>query len=1333
MDKRTLSNSVRGTACFSRIPGNSFRNALLASAALALMLPAAGPAPAQDATWLTNPGSGNFYDPVNWNPVSLPTGTATFGASSTTALTLGSSGTFGGWTLNAGASNYTFTISALTSQDFTGTGITINGGGAGIVNFGSLSFTNASTADSASITNGSVLNFHDSSSAGSATITNTATMAFTSASTAGSASISNSGNLIFHHNSTAGSATITNGGLLDFRDTSTAGSASIANSSNLRFFGASTAGSATITNTGDVAFFAASSAGNATIINSNNLFFDGTSTAGSATISNNGTVYFRDASTGSNATITNSGTLRFLDVSTGGNAAIINQAGGTVDISGVDTSMTAGSIAGAGDFILGSNRLIVGSNDLSTEVSGVISGAGGKLDKTGAGTLTLTGANTYTGGTTITSASSSSRSTLQLGTASRAGSILGSVSVGNWSTLAVVNADMSGTTIANTSGYVTFYNTSTAGSATITNDTFGSLSFNNASTAGSATIANDGGLVFVDASTAGSATIINNGNLQFEQNSTAGSATITNNNDIYFSGSSTAGGANITNNTNMVFYQNSSSGNATIVNNGSLYFHDTSTAGSATITNTGSLEFSGASTAGTAAITNNNDMFFVNASTAGTATITNNSSLAFGGTSTAGSATIANTGSLTFSGSSSAGSATITNGGAMLFSHLSNAGSANIINNGILDFVQGATAGNAALINDGIVNFTASTGPAGDRRLSAGSIAGTGSYILGANTLTVGSNNLSTTVSGVISGTGSLVKTGTGTLTLINTNTYTGATIVNAGSLVVNGSIASSNVTVNAGATLGGNGTIGVTTITSGGTLAPGNSIGTLNVTGNLTFGSGAFYRVEVSPSAADRTNVTGVATLTGATVQVVPLMGRFRSQTYTILNASGGLSGTFAGLTAIGSFSPGARNPHLTYDANNVFLVLDPGVIILPAGTNQNQTNVAAGINRVVESGGTPPVAFDALLNMSGAQLSTSLAQASGEVGANTGRSTFAAMNQFFNVLFDPSDSHTGSPGETAGLGASGGPLRSFTGLTPSASGGNALQDVSLSAHVAPLVPQWRTWATGYGASNTTAGNATVGSHGTSNRILGTAMGADYRLSPDTRLSVAFGIGSVSFSTSGGLGSGCTNLYQAGIHARHSFGSAYIAAGAAYGWQDVTTDRTVTIAGIDRLQGKFQPQTFAARGETGYRFATPWLGVTPYVAGQATSYYAPAYAERAISGGGAFALSYTAQTKTNLRTELGVRLDKSFRLAEGQLKLLSRLAWAQDTNTGASAAATFQSLPGSTFTVRGAQGAANSVLISAGTEMAWRNGFSIAGSFEGEFSARSRGYAGKGTLRYVW
>jgi autotransporter-associated beta strand protein len=92
-----------------------------------------------------------------------------------------------------------------------------------------------------------------------------------------------------------------------------------------------------------------------------------------------------------------------------------------------------------------------------------------------------------------------------------------------------------------------------------------------------------------------------------------------------------------------------------------------------------------------------------------------------------------------------------------------------------------------------------------------GSLAGAGDINLSSYTLTIGGDNSSTEVSGVISGTGSLTKSGTGTLTLSGTNTYTGDTTISAGTINVSGSLSDDTaVTVASGATytLGANDTI---------------------------------------------------------------------------------------------------------------------------------------------------------------------------------------------------------------------------------------------------------------------------------------------------------------------------------------------------------------------------------------------------------------------------------------------------------------------------------------------------------------------------------------------
>ena len=211
----------------------------------------------------------------------------------------------------------------------------------------------------------------------------------------------------------------------------------------------------------------------------------------------------------------------------------------------------------------------------------------------------------------------------------------------------------------------------------------------------------------------------------------------------------------------------------------------------------------------------------------------------------------------------------------------------------------GATSVTAGTLQAGAANvlapssaFTVASGATLDlagHSQTIGSLAGAGAVGLGAALLTAGGDNSSTNFAGVVSGSGGLTKAGTGTLTLSGTNTYTGTTTINAGTLSVNGAIAGP-VTVNSGATLGGTGTIGSTTVNNGGVFAPGNSIGTITVDGNLVLGAGSIYRVELSPTSSDRTNVTGTATL-GGTAQLVFGPGSYSAHSYTILSAAGGRS----------------------------------------------------------------------------------------------------------------------------------------------------------------------------------------------------------------------------------------------------------------------------------------------------------------------------------------------------------------------------------------------------------------------------------------------------------
>jgi len=670
-----------------------------------------------------------------------------------------------------------------------------------------------------------------------------------------------------------------------------------------------------------------------------------------------------------------------------------------------------------------------------------------------------------------------------------------------------------------------------------------------------------------------------------------------------------------------------------------------------------------------------------------------------------------------------------------------------VVNNGTLEFARsdahtfsGAISGTGNLISfggsagSGVFTVTGTNTYTGGTTVSRGTLqigdGGTSGSILGdvTNNATLAFNRSdATSFGGAISGGGNLIKRGAGNLSLTGVSSYTGATTVEAGTLSVNGSIASSSLTtVNAGAALGGNGTVGATLI-NGGALAPGNSIGTLNVSGNLTFTAASSYMVEVSPTSADRVNVSGTATLGGATVNASFASGGYVERQYTIVNATGGVVGTFG--TLVNTNLPSGFRSSLGYDANNAYLNLVLDYTSGPSGPSSgvnggltgNQTQVANALSTYFARNGSIPIVFGALTP-------AGLSIASGETATGAQQSTFSAMTQFLGVLTDPSSNGR------SGRDAASGPL-AYADRPVRGSASDAYAMITKSA-AAPFVPHWSVWGAGFGGAQTTDGNASLGSATATSRLAGIAAGADYWLSPETVAGFAMAGGATQFSLAGGLGSGTSDLIQVGGFIRHSFGASYLTAAAAYGWQDITTERTVAIGGLNQLRATFNANAYSARVEAGHRWIAPvigGLGLTPYAAAQVTAFDLPAYAEQAAGGTGVFALGYAAKTVTATRSEFGLRTDKSFALDSALLTLRGRAAWAHDFDVDRSVTATFQALPGASFVVNGARPARDAALTTVSAEVSWLNGFSVAASFEGEFSDVTRSYAGKGLLRYAW
>ncbi|MET4477576.1 autotransporter domain-containing protein [Bradyrhizobium sp. F1.13.3] len=1176
---------------------------LLATTALGIVA-----AQAQDGTWVG--GSSEWTDGANWTSTPIvPDGIATFSTSADTNITSSGIVNIGSviFTASPDAPAYTITTSDIFLVN--GAGISNNSTNAQTFNLGSTTvFTNSSSASGG---------------------TNAVTF-----------SVGGGAAMIFNDTSTAGTANITSNGDVEFNGSSNAGTATIANNAVMNFSDSSSAGGAAITNTatGFLAFISNATAGTATISNDGSLSFAGSATAGSSTITTN-----------------NLATTSFTGTTTGGNARFITNTGGIFDMSGLTSiGMTAGSIEGAGNYVLGAKTLTTGSLNTSTQVDGVISGTGGGLTKVGTGTMTLIGTNTYTGATTI------SAGTLAI---SGFGSIASS-------SVVTVNAtfDISASSVA--------FNLIT----TLAGSTSGVVNMGG------------NGLFITNGSTEFAGVIQGTGGLEV------------------FGGTQTLSGVNTYSNTTQI------DAGATLA-----------LKGSGSIANSASVTFTPGA----------GGMFDISQTTSGTS-VNALFSLTAGGIVALGSKTLTITGGSFFGGviqdggiaGGAGGNVAIANGATQqLYGTNTYTGTTTIASGGELDLINfggndGSIATSSNVVANGFFDISA---------LSAGtsikSLAGSGNVNIGANTLTItnGIGNFAGVIDDAGAG-GGLTLTG-GTQTLSGANTYTGATTINGGKLIVDGSILSPT-TVNTGGTLAGSGTAaGVAII--GGTLAPGSAatpFAPLTINGLLSFTAASTYLVQVSSSNAGLANVNGAATLGNATVSAMFASGTIKKQ-YTILSATGGFGGTTFNPAVVSNMP--TINASLSYGTSNVFLNIGLNFAPSGGGLTVNQQNVANTLTSFFNSTGGIPAAFAALTP-------AGLTTASGELGTGIIQSAINADGQFLNLMLDPTV--IGRSGGFAKAGsvaqfAESDDAAAYASMRPA----NARErEAYAMATKAPLLAsqpasRWSLWTAGYGGSAQVGGNAPVGSQDLTARVWGGAAGADYRVSVDTLVGFALGGGGLSYSLANAMGSGSADLFQAGVYGRHNFGPAYVSAALAYGWHDVTTNRTVAPGGFDQLQGRFKADTFSARFEGGYRFATPMIGLTPYAAAQVTNFNLPNYSEVSLNGGGLFALNYASQSLTDTRSELGLRTDKSYAMQNGVLTLRGRAAWAHDYNPGRAVTALFQTLPGTSFVVNGARVDADSALVSASAEMKWLSGFSIAGTFDGEFSGNVASYSGKGVFKYAW
>lgn len=596
---------------------------------------------------------------------------------------------------------------------------------------------------------------------------------------------------------------------------------------------------------------------------------------GSATVTDNGSLTFnRSDNFVAAQSITGTGSLTQAGTGTLSLTTTPGYTGGTTVQSGVLQIAGAANL-GTGSYTVSSGTRVQYSSTASQIYSGVISGAGGLTKDTGASTLTLTTANTYTGPTTVnagtlalnfsaagapTSNILSSSSTLVLGD----GKVLLTGAAGK-----TITQSFAGTTFTGTQGNLTL----AQNGATSLDVNLGPLTFNTGS-----------GVSFNGAtgSTVGARFLTSTGS--------AGAMLAP---GAMYGGMDWA--SKDATNTYIVAYTGYADIFTSTTNSKSVIVPNSTPAADVRIQENGST---GAPNTLASATTTINSLLMNASTTASTISMGNGALTVNGGTGVTGAVAVASGAkSLTIGSSVNDGSITAGAFGTstlLLISNNSAAAQGIVVNSIVQDNagngavtlgVSGGTGGGTVVLNgtntfSGNVEIT----NGGTLQIGGAGSLGSGNYagaIFNAGVLQY-SSSAAQTLSGAISGTGALTTdTNSTTLTLTGTNTYTGNTTISAGTLQIsgNGVLGGGNYA----ATISGNGTFKYNSSATQ-TLSGSN----ISFAGNVIVSAGVLKLGNSNALGATNTAVTKVTIATGGTVDIA------------------GFSNTNYGLTISGTGSAG-------------------------------------------------------------------------------------------------------------------------------------------------------------------------------------------------------------------------------------------------------------------------------------------------------------------------------------------------------------------------------------------------------------------------------------------
>jgi fibronectin-binding autotransporter adhesin len=556
------------------------------------------------------------------------------------------------------------------------------------------------------------------------------------------------------------------------------------------------------------------------------------------------------------------------------------------------------------------------------------------------------------------------------------------------------------------------------------------------------------------------------------------------------------------------------------------------------------------------------------------------------------------------------------------------------------------------------------------------------------------------TFGGVISGTGAFAQIGPGTTILTATNTYSGDTNINAGTLQVDGLIASANTFVNHGGALAGIGTIGGNLFNSA-VVSPGDSPGTLTVNGNYTQNATGTLRIEIGGLALPRHDLlqmSGNATLNG-TLQLVRLnsFAPLGGDRVIVLSATGGVTGTFATVEWGGTL----LSVEVIYDPTDVRVVFEQGSFVLP-GLTPNEQAVAENLDRSVgDSRAADLIGF--LDTEPLANLPHDYDLIAPEELASIYEIGFSqATIQWQNIQRRTDDIRAGS----TGFSAAGYQMHDTHGFAKGADGKMVLEKGS----VMEPSPEnrWGVFITGT-TQFVNVGDQDLNAPGYDITTGGVTVGVDYRLSNNFAIGLS---GTYAHSNADLVNDGRVEVGggKSGLYASYFSDGFYVDLAANGGWNSYDARRTALLG---QARGSSDGAEFNGLIGAGYDWKIGALRFGPIATFQYSYIGLDSFTER----GSLAPLRYPDQNEDSVRSTLGGRFSHDVKLGGMTFRPEVRVAWQHEYNDRAYPIdAQFASGAGALFTVHGPRIGRDSALLGAGVALSWNERVSTYLYYDGQF-----------------